>query len=94
MVSIMPGSPPTILTDAAKALKPLGPNPPGAWVMDRIESPLAHELRVQALPVFVIISNGGRVIFNGDPSDDGLWDALKQIDPQLIRPDSPGGADE
>lgn len=94
MVSLMPGSPATILTDAAKALKPLGPNPPGAWLMDRMENSLAQELRVQTLPVFVIVSNEGRVIFNGDPSDDGLWDALKQIDPQLIRPDSPGGEDE
>lgn len=94
MVSIMPESPPTILTDAQKALKPLGPNPPGAWLLDQKEKPLARELRVQTLPVFVIISNEARVIFNGDPTDDGLWDALKKIDPQLIRPDSPGGTDE
>lgn len=94
MVSIMPGSPPTILTDAATMLKPLGKNPPGAWLIDQTESPLARELRVKTLPLFVIISNEGRVIFNGDPTDDGLWDALKKIDPRLIRPDSPGAAEE
>lgn len=94
MVSIMPGGSPDFLTDARTKLKPLGPNPPGAWIIDRGENSLARELRIQALPVFAIISNEGRVIFNGDPSDDGLWDALKKIDPQFIRPDSPVDADQ
>ncbi len=94
MVSIMPGNSPEILTAAQKVLKPFDPKPPGAWLTDRNESPLARELRVQALPIFVILSNEGRVLFNGDPTDDGLWDALKKIDPRIIRPDSPGGGGE
>ena len=42
------------------------------------------------LPVFVLVSNEGRVLFNGDPSDDGLWDALRKLDPLIMRPEMTG----
>jgi hypothetical protein len=88
MVSLLPEDSPKILTIAREMILPLGINPPGAWLIDHKESPLAGLLRVQTLPVFVLISNDGRVLFNGDPADDGLWDALKKIDPQIIRPEA------
>ncbi len=91
MVSIMPGEPPAVLTAARALFAAPGSRPPGAWLADRTENPLARELRVQALPVFVLVSNEGRVLFNGEPADDGFWDALKAIDPLLARPDAPGG---
>ena len=93
MISMLPGDPPEILTNARTAIQPLGLNPPGAWLVDQKEKPLARDLRVRTLPVFVLVSNEGLVLFNGDPADDGLWDALKKIDPQIIRPQSPGGAE-
>lgn len=93
MVSIMPGEPPAVLTAARALFAAPGSRPPGAWLADRPENPLARELRVQALPVFVLVSNEGRVLFNGEPADDGFWDALKAIDPQLARPDAPGGGE-
>jgi hypothetical protein len=88
MVSLLPEDSPKILTSAREMILLLGINPPGAWLIDHKESPLAGLLRVQTLPVFVLISNDGRVLFNGDPADDGLWDALKKIDPQIIRPEA------
>jgi hypothetical protein len=36
--------------------------------------------------MFALISNKGEVLFNGDPTDDGFWEALTKIDPQIIRP--------
>jgi hypothetical protein len=90
MVSLLPEDSPEILTSAREMIRPLGMNPPGAWLIDQKENPLARELRVQTLPVFVLVSNEGRVLFNGDPADDGLWDALKKIDPQIIRPGAGG----
>jgi hypothetical protein len=90
MVSLLPEDSPEILTSAREMIRPLGVNPPGAWLIDQKENPLARELRVQTLPVFVLVSNEGRVLFNGDPADDGLWDALKKIDPQIIRPGAGG----
>jgi hypothetical protein len=90
VVSILRDDSPKLLADARVMIHPLGMNPPGAWLIDQPGNPLARDLRLQALPVFVLISNEGRVLFNGDPSDDGLWDALKKIDTGIIRPESPG----
>jgi len=93
MVSIVPDDTPKLLTDARTMIQPLGENPPGAWLVDRKENPLARELRVQTLPTFVLISNDGRILFNGDPTDDGLWDALTKLDPKIVRPASAGGTE-
>ena len=65
----------------------LGPTAPGAWLIDHKEKPLVRELRVQSLPIFVLVSNEGKILFNGDPTDDGLWDALKKVDPLVVRPE-------
>ena len=48
---------------------------------------MVRELRVQSLPIFVLVSNEGKILFNGDPTDDGLWDALKKVDPLVVRPE-------
>lgn len=86
MVSILSSDSPEILTNARKMIQPLGPNFHGAWLMDRKEKSFAQDLRIQALPTFVLITGEGRILFNGDPTEDGLWDALKKIDPLIIRP--------
>lgn len=93
MVSILPGDPPEILTTARTMIHPPGLNPPGAWLIDQKENPLARGLRVRTLPVFVLVSSEGSILFNGDPADDGLWDALKKIDPLIIRPEMAGGTE-
>ncbi len=87
MVSMLPDNSPAVLTDARKMILPLGIDPPGAWLTDGTDGKLATELRIQTLPTFVLVSNEGRILFNGEPDDDGLWDALRKIDPAIIRPD-------
>ena len=86
MVSILSSDSPEILTNARKMIQPLGTNFPGAWLVDRKDKSFAQDLRIQALPTFVLITGEGRILFNGDPTEDGLWDALKKIDPLIIRP--------
>jgi hypothetical protein len=93
MVSILSEDVPKILTDARAMLQSMGEKPPGAWLIDRKENPLARDLRVQALPAFILVSNEGAILFNGEPTDDGLWDALTKLDAKIIRPASPGGAE-
>ena len=93
MVSIIPENSPELLTKARDLVRPLGDKPPGAWLIDSKDHPLARLLRVQTLPAFVLVSNDGRVLFNGDPSDDGLWDALAKLDERITRPASPGAQD-
>lgn len=89
MVSLLPEGTPDILTKARAAIKTLGDKPPGAWLIDRKEQPMTRELRVQTLPVFALVSSDGRVLFNGDPSDDALWEALQKIDDAITRPEAP-----
>ena len=86
MISILSSDSPEILTNARKMIQPLGTNFPGAWLVDRKDKSFAQDLRIQALPTFVLITGEGRILFNGDPTEDGLWDALKKIDPLIIRP--------
>jgi hypothetical protein len=43
-------------------------------------------LRIQNLPTMVLVSPEGSVIFNGHPSEDGLWDALLKLAPDVKRP--------
>lgn len=88
MVSILPEDSPQMLTDARAVIHPLGIHPPGAWLVDRKENPLASELRVSSLPLFVVISNEGRVVFNGDPVDESLWSELEKMDPGIKRPNN------
>ncbi len=93
MATILPGDSARILTDARTVIRREGANPPGAWLVDSGENPLARALRVQALPVFVLVSNQGRILFNGDPSDDALWEALARLDAKITRPSSPAGGE-
>lgn len=93
MVSILTDDTDASLTHARKMILPLGEKPPGTWLVDQKEKTLALQLRVQTLPSFILLSNTGQILFNGDPTDDGLWAALKKIDSKLIRPDSPPDAE-
>lgn len=88
VVSLIPDDSPKILTAAREMIHPLGANPPGAWVIDSKENPLSRDLRVQGLPLFVLVSNEGKILFNGDPTDDAFWETLTKIDPQIARPQS------
>ena len=88
IVSLISDDSPKTLTAAREMIHPLGANPPGAWLIDSKENPLSRNLRVQGLPLFVLVANDGRILFNGDPTDDAFWEALTKIDPQIIRPAS------
>lgn len=90
VVSMLPDGKAETITDARTMIRPLGVEATGAWLLDQKENRLARELRVQMLPVFVLVSNEGRVLFNGDPSDDGFWDALRKLDPRITRPEMTG----
>lgn len=90
VASLIEDGEPEILTNARKMLQLLGPKPPGAWLIDSKDQPLGRELRVRTLPLFILVSNEGRVLFNGDPSDDAFWEKLGQLDPRIIRPGMDG----
>jgi hypothetical protein len=90
VASFIPDSTPDIITRAREMIHPTAARIPGAWLIDDKEEPFFQLLRVQAMPAFVIVSNQGRILFNGDPTEDGLWDTLKKLDARITRPDSAG----
>lgn len=89
MVSILPENSPKTVAKARAMIAKTPGGLPGAWLIDGNGSPLARKLRVQMLPTFVLVSKEGNVVFNGEPDDDALWNALAKIDPAIVRPRSP-----
>jgi hypothetical protein len=87
MVSLLTGDTGKNQDEARKVLLPLGANPPGFWLVDPIDHSLAKDLRVQSLPIVVLVSTEGKILFNGEPGDDAFWTALMKIDPSLSRPE-------
>ena len=86
VVSILPEQSAEVRTDALELIEPLGPNPPGTWLVDRDKSPLSHLLRIQSLPTMVLLDPDGRVLFNGHPADEEFWKSVTSIAPDATRP--------
>lgn len=76
------------LDDAETMAGELGTPPPGAWLIDREKNSLQRALRVQNVPVMVLLSPEGKVMFNGHPSEDRLWETLSKLAPGVERPES------
>ena len=74
------------LADTRAMLAPLGAKPPGTWLVDRPRDPLSTMLRVQNVPVLILFNADGKVLFNGTAASDGLWTALRGIQPSVVRP--------
>ncbi len=91
--TILPGPSPDAVQEAREILQTLKPQPEGLWLEDRTESPLAAELRVQDIPLMVLVSADGKVLFHGHPAEAGLWKALSALDPEIERPAQPAGDD-
>lgn len=77
---------PEALVDAKRIVTTLGAPAPGAWLIDRENDSLHRLLRIQSVPSVVLVSPEGRVIFNGHPSEDRLWEALSALSPEIKRP--------
>lgn len=75
-----------MVDDTLELLGSLDRPAPGKWVVDHPESPLSRLLRVTSAPTMVLVDDGGRVLFNGHPSDDRLWEKLSRLAPGLDRP--------
>lgn len=88
VVSLISDNTPKQLGAARTMIQSLEGKPSGAWLIDSAEKPLGRELRVQNLPTMVLLSLEGSVLFNGDPTDDEFWEALRKIDAGIARPKS------
>ena len=43
-------------------------------------------MRVSSFPTVVLVSDKGKILFNGDPSDRRLWQTLKLLNPEITQP--------
>lgn len=94
VVSLIVDDSPDLITSARKMIGAPGDNAPGAWLVDSKDKPLGRDLRIQNLPTMVLVSPDGKVLFNGDPTDDAFWETLAKTDARIARPESGSGAPE
>lgn len=86
VASLVFESTPDALADSKRIVNELGTPPPGSWLVDREKDSFHRLLRIQSVPSMVLVSPEGRVIFNGHPSEDRLWEALTGLAPAIKRP--------
>lgn len=86
VVSLMPPGSADSIARGRAMVAPYAEKPCGTWLVDALEKPLSRDLRIQNLPNMVIVSTDGAILFNGDPTEESFWDAVKKIDPHIIRP--------
>jgi thiol-disulfide isomerase/thioredoxin len=86
VASILANASEDSIRDAKEMYTSMGDQPPGVWLMAPEKSPLVRNLRIQNLPTMVLVQPDGKILYNGDPSDDSFWEALKKISPEIKRP--------
>ena len=88
VVSLLPPGSSATMAKGRVMILPYAEKPCGAWLVDSVENSISRDLRIQNLPNMVVVSTDGKILFNGDPTDDTFWDVLKKIDAHIIRPES------
>ncbi|MBB5350753.1 hypothetical protein HNR46_000981 [Haloferula luteola] len=82
-------SDPDTRADTLALLDALPSKPTGLWLMDRKKRSLTSLLRIQSAPTMVLVGLDGRILFNGHPSEDALWNEISRLAPEFKRPASP-----
>ena len=87
VVSILPETSAKVSADAKAMLQATGKNIPGQWIVDSKKAPVSHKLKVQSVPVVILLSADGRVLYNGHPAEENFWKALETLAPEIERPE-------
>ncbi len=87
VVSVLPETSEKVMGDAKAMLEGIGKKIPGAWLVDSKKAALSLKLSVQSVPVVVVVSPQGEVLFNGHPTDGDFWKALERLNPKIERPE-------
>lgn len=90
VVSLTPTSSSDFLAKLTAMMAPFKGKNVGEQFVDSAITPLARDLRITNLPAMVVVSDAGKILFNGHPTDDRFWNALKKIDTRIVRPDAAG----
>lgn len=85
MISVLPENSPQRILEAKDMLKTAEEKPEGSWIIDSKNNFLSQALNVKSLPLVVVVSTDGTVLFHGHPSEKEFWDTLSTINP-IIHP--------
>lgn len=61
------------------------------WLLDFEKNTLGSRLRIQAFPTVILLSQKGKVLFNGHPAQEEFWQELHQMNSMIKRPTVAGG---
>ncbi|MGB6223108.1 hypothetical protein [Haloferula sp.] len=86
VISVLGDASPEVITDTEAIFSSLSKSPPGVWIRDSEKASLSQLLRIQNVPMMVLVGLDGKVIFNGHPAENRLWQSLEGISPEIERP--------
>lgn len=87
VASVLPETSEKVRGDARKMLAETERKVPGQWIVDTRKAPVSHKLKVQSVPIVVLLSVDGKVLFNGHPTDEKFWKTLEAVNPKILRPE-------
>lgn len=87
VASVLPETSAKVITDAKTMLSAVEETISGSWIVDSKSNPVSAQLKVQSVPVVVLVSPDGAVLFNGHPTDEEFWRSLGKINPAIVRPE-------
>lgn len=88
VISVLVGASPEAIKDAEVVRKKHQGAAQCTWVLDTEKPSLTRTLRIADIPTMVILSNEGKVLFNGHPSEPTFWKTIQKISPQFKRPNN------
>jgi hypothetical protein len=86
VVSILEEGTPEAISDTEEIFSTISKAPPGIWIRDSSKASLSRQLRIQNVPMMVLVGLDGKVLFNGHPAEKRLWEKLQAISPTIKRP--------
>ena len=92
IASVLLSGAPESRLDADAFVKENAAKTKAPWLTDFEKNTLGSRLRIQAFPTIVLLSNEGKILFNGHPAQEAFWEQLRTIDPKIKRPVAPEGA--
>ncbi len=87
VASILPETSEKVIADARAMLGKAGRKISGSWIVDSEKNSISAQLKVQTVPVVVLVSSDGTVLYHGHPTDEEFWRSLGKINPGIVRPE-------
>ena len=91
VISVIGESEPEAISDTEAIFSAISKGPPGTWISDSNKASISKQLRIQNVPMMVLVGLDGKILFNGHPAEKRLWDKLQTLSPEIKRPPADSG---